>query len=650
MNRMLILPLLLALLICGPGASAEGTFNEDMPVIVDEPLVWLPDVEADLAETASVEADSAGTDPVGTEPAEADSAEVTDAEALVHVQEQLKTLGLLNSRADGIFGPKTAAALRAFQSANDLDVTGMPNAATSAKLEAAVANATRAREVQARLHELGYLREQADGIFGERSEAALKQFQQLNELQATGIADAETLERLFSDDVIQLPAGLRSGDKGDAVTALQERLIRFGFTDANADGAYGKKTLAAVKAFQQHLIDQGLAQAFDITVTGEATAITQFFLLSDGYSSYLRDIEPGDTDGEALRIERRLKALGYLDATPDDTLDDYAVEALKQFRASAGLSSGGTINRAVVDALFSADASVADHCVPHDIALNDQGLAVEALEEALITCGMTVKPSSGKYNRDVADAVDRVHAWMIAMGDPRAELFANPEALTVEAQEALLDDLPGYRSDVDETADPTEISRVQRRLNTLYYLDRTAVDGAFGEKTLQALHAFQADHGLQERDIADEAAQALLFSKATAPKQLPYRVEVSLARQRVEVYIRQDDGSYLLDRTFTCSTGLGGTTPRGVFVNGFPVNRWHYFQKFNCWAQYSFDIEGDIMFHSVIYSSNSESTLRENSLYALGSPASHGCIRLRVADARWLFEHCSKGSLVIIIR
>ena len=56
------------------------------------------------------------------------------------------------------------------------------------------------------------------------------------------------------------------------------------------------------------------------------------------------------------------------------------------------------------------------------------------------------------------------------------------------------------------------------------------------------------------------------------------------------------------------------------------------------------------MVQSVIYSSNSESSLRSNSVYALGSPASHGCIRLRVPDAKWLFEHCSKGSLVIIIR
>ena len=55
------------------------------------------------------------------------------------------------------------------------------------------------------------------------------------------------------------------------------------------------------------------------------------------------------------------------------------------------------------------------------------------------------------------------------------------------------------------------------------------------------------------------------------------------------------------------------------------------------------------MFHSVLYSEKNTDSLREGSLYALGQKASHGCVRLAVKSARWLFEHCRKGSLVIII-
>lgn len=55
------------------------------------------------------------------------------------------------------------------------------------------------------------------------------------------------------------------------------------------------------------------------------------------------------------------------------------------------------------------------------------------------------------------------------------------------------------------------------------------------------------------------------------------------------------------------------------------------------------------MFHSVIYSSNSEHSVRYSSVDNLGSPASHGCIRLQVKDAKWLFENCPRHSLAIII-
>jgi len=55
------------------------------------------------------------------------------------------------------------------------------------------------------------------------------------------------------------------------------------------------------------------------------------------------------------------------------------------------------------------------------------------------------------------------------------------------------------------------------------------------------------------------------------------------------------------------------------------------------------------MFHSVLYSEKDTSTLREGSVYALGSPASHGCIRLSVKNAKWLFEHCKRGTVVIVI-
>ena len=627
---------LAAMLIFAPGSLAE----EVMPIAVDEPLE-LPPMDEPLA---------VPTDEPADDPAEALAEENFAESDVAEAQSLMIDLGLLTAEvADGQFGPKTVDALRTFQTQNGLVATGRLDDATLSKVRQVSATGRSVRAIQQRLHDLGYLSGAADGKFGEKSTEALKLFQRLNGQNATGLMDAESLSRLFSDEAYVIPVSLMPGDKGETVLAMQRRLSQYGFTDEEPDGAYGNKTIGAVLAFQKHLIDQGLGQSYNLAADGNASPITQFFLFSGNYSSYLRDIPVGIPDDEARRMERRLYALGYMDLTPDEIADNYTLSALALFREKAGLPASEAIDRAVIDALFSDNAPVADHCVPHDIAAGDSGVAVREVETALVSGGMTTKLPDGSYNSDVVSAIERLHDYLSDQGSPRAVLFMDGSSLTVEAQEALHEGLLGYRADVSEEAPVAEILRVQRRLHTLFYLDHTAIDGKYGDMSRAAMTAFQTDNGLPQTGVADAATQALLFSKDAPARALPYRVEVSLARQRVTVYERAQDGTYIRTQTFVCSTGLGNSTPRGIFLDGFPVNRWHYFEKFNCWAQYSFDIEGDIMFHSVIYSSASEGSLRSSSLYALGSKASHGCIRLKVPDAKWLFEHCPRGSLAIVI-
>lgn len=56
------------------------------------------------------------------------------------------------------------------------------------------------RQMQNRLIELNYLAGNADGDFGGKTEAAVKLFQQTADLEATGIADPMTLEKLYATD------------------------------------------------------------------------------------------------------------------------------------------------------------------------------------------------------------------------------------------------------------------------------------------------------------------------------------------------------------------------------------------------------------------------------------------------------------------
>ena len=602
--------------LCALSMFGFSVWAEEMPIVTDTPYS-----EEELAAAADAEA-----------------------ERVRQAQQMLIDLGILTGRADGISGPRTTAALESYQASQGLEVTGELDDATFESLCGMSDTLRDAETIQQRLIDLRYLRGKADGIFGEHSQAALKLFQTLNDLEVTGRADETTRERLFAEDAAVLPQRLTGGDKGEEVEALQKRLIQFGFLSTGADGSYGKDTAAAGRRLQTQLQAQGYGEEIGIGVTGEASSGTLALLYDPEYSSYIHDISPGDEGDEVLRVERRLDLLGYMDMAADEVFDDYAAAAAEAFRADAGLAQGG-IDRAFIDALFAEDAPKAEHYVLHDIAVGDRGLAVREAEEALVCLGMTIRVPCGKYDDDLRQAVGRLHGCLARRHSHQADLFADPSALSLEAQQVLKEGLLA-----GETIEaPGQVTRIQNRLHTLYFLSKSDIDGVIGENSAEALKAFQQANGLEATGEADAATLQVLFSKDAVCNRRPYRVEVDIDSQRVYVFQLNEDGAYEQVKTFICSTGVHDSTPRGIYLDGFPVNYWHHFTKYDVWARYSFLIEGIIMFHSVLFREDNESTLKEGSLYALGQKASHGCVRLKVSDAEWLFNHCKRGTLVILI-
>jgi lipoprotein-anchoring transpeptidase ErfK/SrfK len=138
-----------------------------------------------------------------------------------------------------------------------------------------------------------------------------------------------------------------------------------------------------------------------------------------------------------------------------------------------------------------------------------------------------------------------------------------------------------------------------------------------------------------------------LFSKEPVGMLTEYRLNVSLDDQRVYVYKLGDGKEYTLINTFLCSTGFYGPTPTGVFTTTGPARRWHYFKEYNIWAQYAYSIEGDILFHSVLFKRRGGKPTAA-SVWALGHKASHGCVRLSVENARWVYQNCKRGTVVTI--
>ncbi|HHY83676.1 MAG TPA: L,D-transpeptidase family protein [Clostridiales bacterium] len=147
-------------------------------------------------------------------------------------------------------------------------------------------------------------------------------------------------------------------------------------------------------------------------------------------------------------------------------------------------------------------------------------------------------------------------------------------------------------------------------------------------------------------------------SPTKAPKtesSMPYQIEVDVTNQVVTVFGRDSSGNYTkVVRQMICSTGKPSTpTPLGTFkLPGGPYDRgvWGYFAKYKTWARYFTRIKGSYLFHSVLYSKQDVSTLKKSTVEALGTPVSHGCIRLMVEDARWIYENALAGTIVNIVK
>ena len=93
-----------------------------------------------------------------------------------------------------------------------------------------------------------------------------------------------------------------------------------------------------------------------------------------------------------------------------------------------------------------------------------------------------------------------------------------------------------------------------------------------------------------------------------------------------------------------CSTGTA--TPRGGVYKLNTKYRWLPLFG-NVYGQYCSRITGYILFHSVPYLRNREPDSLEYWEYdKLGTAASAGCVRLTVADAKWIYDNCASGCYV----
>ena len=131
-------------------------------------------------------------------------------------------------------------------------------------------------------------------------------------------------------------------------------------------------------------------------------------------------------------------------------------------------------------------------------------------------------------------------------------------------------------------------------------------------------------------------------------RQSSYYITVNRAKCQVMVYAKDGANGYTIPvKTFACSVGMPSTpTPVGTFRTSQKL-RWHTLMG-PSYGQYCTRIVGGVLFHSVAGSNMTSHNLSAAEYNKLGSPASHGCVRLCVRDAKWIYDNCALGTTVTI--
>ncbi len=486
------------------------------------------------------------------------------------VQQRLKELKYYTGSVDGKFGSGTTSAVKAFQEANGIKVDGIVGEKTKEKLFSytAVANSGTSssssstkttpkptvkatatprptatpntnkylqldssgadvKKLQNRLIELGYLAGKADGDYGAATEAAVKAFQKASGLWEDGKAGPDTLTKIYSSSAKKASGAasyvgdtLESGAEGDAVRALQNRLIKLKYMSGYSDGSYGEKTKSAVEAFQQN---NGL------TVDGKAGKTTLAKLYSDdavdakgnggssstsgsssSSSTGYTTLQDGDKGDDVKKLQQRLKELGYYSGSVDGSFGSGTLSAVRAFQSAMQLTVDGKAGPATQRALYGTAAKAED--TSKTLELGSEGSAVNKLQYALYELGYYQDKINGVYTQNTANAVrefqinNKLSPVDGKAGSATLSLLYSSLAKPAAAESSSYSTLKiGSKGE--------SVVQVQSALKSLGYTSREAT-GEYDQETFDAVKAFQSRNGLTVDGEAGSVTQEKLFSSS----------------------------------------------------------------------------------------------------------------------------------------
>ncbi len=447
-----------------------------------------------------------------------------------------------------------------------------------------------------------------DGRYGPMSVEAVRLFQQSQKLTADGLAGDRTLTALYALAPAFAPQGAQPagptqgsavpeqqppqqqpqryelGSFGVGVSDMQIRLNSLSYDCGRIDGVFDTQTRLAVIAFQRNnrLTADGIAGAMTLarlnapdavantgstvaTPATDAPAATQAPIqtpapIQSSAPISLR-LEMGSTGAEVVRLQNRLKQLGFLQGSADGKFGRLTRLAVIAYQRSQSLGADGIAGAKTLARLYAGEGSLVQptplataapatqapastqvppasrwavvntsnggvlnfRSSPETRSNNLIGsLAVGTRVEILSDTGTwsTIRANNREgyvMSRFLAPAADEPVATPVATAEPTQAPTDAPATLEPTAQPT---EAPAFPSILRSGDTGEDVTKLQQDLKSLAY--EVAVNGVFDAATLAAVQRFQSLNALTADGIfGSQSAQVLLSGSARRGDEQP---------------------------------------------------------------------------------------------------------------------------------
>src|SRR5699024_2856433 len=266
---------------------------------------------------------------------------------IIQLKKNLTRLGFGNfpKNPSSVYGPVTSGVVKEFQQYFGLKVTGEVDANTLDKINEILNppykighRGLHIVELKNKLSKLGFgnFPNNPSIFYGSVTATVVKDFQKAYRLQADGIANKDTLNKL--DEIIQ--HSLKIGDKNEQVRELKKNLTQLGFGNFpnSPSTTYGKVTANVVKDFQKY---------YDLNVTGVADVNT--------LQKIKEVLEPPYKDGDRglhiKELKENLTALGFgnFPQNPSIFYGTVTANVVKEFQETYGITADGIADKSTLN-------------------------------------------------------------------------------------------------------------------------------------------------------------------------------------------------------------------------------------------------------------------------------------------------------------